>query len=291
MYCVLTYISALVLSCLSAVFSHSDNKLLLLVSFDGFRYDYLKRVNESGRLTPNFDRLRKEGVEALYVKNRFITKTFPNHYSIVTGYHEESHGVTGNEFYDDVLKRKFNFSDDRDSMMWNNGTAFGGAEPIWVTNEKAKRSVMFKKRSGVMMWPGGEAKIHGIEPTCHKAYDRKFPNESRIDEVIKWFSSEDEPINLGLLYFSEPDHSGHKYGPESEQMLDLLVALDGIVGYLLSQLEKNNLLHRMNLIITSDHGMAEVGESNVIELDKYLNSSWYNMYGCSPVFNIEPLPG
>ena len=45
----------------------------------------------------------------------------------------------------------------------------------------------------------------------------------------------------------------------------------------------------MNLIITSDHGMAEVDK--VIELDRYLNSSLYTKYGGSPVYNIDPKPG
>ena len=274
---------------LDIVLSHSEHHLVLLVSFDGFRYDYLQMVAKSRRETPNFDRLRQEGVEALHVTNRFITKTFPNHYSIATGYHEESHGVTGNEFYDLVLQRKFTFDDDRDPLMWNNGTMDGGAEPIWVTNEKAGIGALFKRRSGVMMWPGNKAKIHGKLPTYSKDYDFTYPNKSRIDDVIKWFTNDTAPINLGLLYFSEPDHSGHLYGPESDHILDLIVALDDIVGYLLQQLENHNLLHKMNLIITSDHGMAEI--NGLITLDHYVNSSWYDMYGGSPVFNINPKPG
>ena len=286
---ILVYISALNLLFISAILSHSDNTLLLIVSFDGFRHDYLEKVAKSGRKTPNFDKLRQEGVEAQHVKNRFITKTFPNHYSLVTGYHEESHGVTANEFYDQSTGRKFNFSVDSDSTMWNNGTKGGGAEPVWVTNEKAEHSALFKKRSGCMMWPGCKAEIHGVRPTWWMAYNQTYPNKSRIDDVIKWFSSQDKPINLGLLYFSEPDHSGHEFGPESETILDLIVALDEVVGYLLSELEKHHLLHKMNLIITSDHGMVEVDK--VIELDKYLNSSLYTKYGGSPVYNIDPKPG
>ena len=61
-----------------------------------------------------------------------------------------------------------------------------------------------------MMWPGCKAEIHGVRPTWWMAYNQTYPNKSRIDDVIKWFSSEDKPINLGLLYFSEPDHSGHE---------------------------------------------------------------------------------
>ena len=292
-FIVFTYINALLLLCVSVIVSHNSNPLLLLVSFDGFRYDYLQKVAQSHQKTPNFDRLRQEGVEALHVKNRFITKTFPNHYSIATGYDEESHGVTGNNFYDDAIKKEYTFDNDSDPLMWNNGTMGGGAEPIWVTNEKTKdHSVLYPKSSGVMMWPGCKAKIHGIRPTWHMDYNQTYPNKSRVDDVVKWFTDHDKPINLGLLYFSEPDHSGHEFGPNSEKILDLIVALDGIVGYLLEQLEKHDdLLHRMNIIITSDHGMAEIGKDNLIKLNDYLDPSLYEMYGGSPVFNIDPKPG
>ena len=53
---------------------------VLLVSMDGFRWDYVNPVS-----TPNFDALAREGVKAPYINNTFITKTFPCHYSIATG--------------------------------------------------------------------------------------------------------------------------------------------------------------------------------------------------------------
>ena len=58
--------------------AYSDK--LLLISYDGFRYDYLDKVN-----TPNFDYLASKGVKAPYINGTFITRTFPSHYTIVTG--------------------------------------------------------------------------------------------------------------------------------------------------------------------------------------------------------------
>ena len=59
----------------------SDPKYqVLLVSMDGFRWDYVNHVS-----TPNFDALAREGVKTPYINNTFITKTFPCHYSIATG--------------------------------------------------------------------------------------------------------------------------------------------------------------------------------------------------------------
>ena len=53
---------------------------VLLVSMDGFRWDYLKRTS-----LPNFERLADYGTKTEYINNTFVTKTFPCHYSIVTG--------------------------------------------------------------------------------------------------------------------------------------------------------------------------------------------------------------
>ena len=51
---------------------------LLLVSFDGFRADYLQRFP-----MPNLKLLYSQGVLVEQLKNIFITKTFPNHYTLV----------------------------------------------------------------------------------------------------------------------------------------------------------------------------------------------------------------
>ena len=53
---------------------------LLVVSFDGFRWDYTKYTD-----TPNFDSLEKYGTRVKYMNGVFPTKTFPSHVSIATG--------------------------------------------------------------------------------------------------------------------------------------------------------------------------------------------------------------
>ena len=69
--------------CLVLILQGTESKYadkLLLVSMDGFRWDYLYRT-----YTPNFDLFVKNGIKVDYVNNSFVTKTFPNHYTIVTG--------------------------------------------------------------------------------------------------------------------------------------------------------------------------------------------------------------
>ena len=175
---------------LTEILSHGEGSKVLLISFDGFRHDYLKKTQESGRSTPNFDRLRYGGVEADYVKNNFITDTFPNHYSIVTGHYEESHGIVANIFYDPVLKGTFNYSTSKDTIWWNNGTTNQGAEPIWITNEKAPHPLLSKRRSGVLFWPGGQVELHETQATYWRTYNHSLADKTRVDTIIDWFTDE-----------------------------------------------------------------------------------------------------
>lgn len=56
-----------------------QNKLLV-ISFDGFRWDYDQDVD-----TPNFDQLVKDGVKAKYITPPMLTMTSPSHFTTITG--------------------------------------------------------------------------------------------------------------------------------------------------------------------------------------------------------------
>jgi len=246
---------------------------LLLVSFDGFRYDYLDKVE-----TPNFDRLISTGLRAQWIQDAFISKTFPNHYTIVTGLYEESHGIIANNFYDPYLNETFSLKK-TGAKWWS-----VGAEPIWVTNKLQCQHC----RSGVYFWPGSEAEIKKIRPDHYKKYDQDVPMQSRIDTVVDWFKS-DPSLNLALLYFHEPDHTAHWYGPNSTQVADMIRQCDNYTGYLLDEIEKAGLSD-LNIIITSDHGFTTLkSNETIIVLSDILPSHLkYDVYGGSPVFLISP---
>ena len=72
-----------------------SREYVLLVSFDGFRHDYLSFVD-----TPNFDLFIESGVHSNSLVPVFPSLTFPNHYSIATGAYAGTHNITGNSFYD-----------------------------------------------------------------------------------------------------------------------------------------------------------------------------------------------
>ncbi|XP_063403292.1 ectonucleotide pyrophosphatase/phosphodiesterase family member 5-like [Mytilus trossulus] len=262
---------------------------LLLVSFDGFRWDYLSR-NETKHSTPNFHRLMNEGVHARNgIKNAFITKTFPNHYTIVTGLYEESHGIVGNVMFDPVLNETFNIyneNQEKSSKWFDNG-----GEPIWVTNQLQNEFYHGNcRRTGVMFWPGDQAPVKGVLPFKYLPYDRTVEYKTRVDTIVRWFTDK-YPVNLGLLYFEEPDHTGHQVGPDNPEINQKVIELDKTVGYLLNELDKKGILDDTDIIITSDHGMASTPQSKMINLDDYISPLDYRIFSSDPIGSVLPYPG
>ncbi|XP_035686597.1 ectonucleotide pyrophosphatase/phosphodiesterase family member 5-like [Branchiostoma floridae] len=257
----------------------SDAPKLLLLSFDGFRYDYLDRP----LLKPNFDFAINKGVRAKYMKSTFATKTDPNHMTMVTGLWEESHGVVSNKMYDPKYREIF-WMNSSDPKWWDGD---GKVEPIWITNERKEG-----RYSGVVNWPGGDVKYGGRLPTYSTGpYNRSIPYTDRIDAMVRWFLDDEKPMNLGLLFFEEPDRSGHLYGPDSAQVNDAIMMIDDTVGYLVSALKEADIYDKVNIILTSDHGMVEVSPTRVIELNRYIKPEWYIWVDDSPVSAILPKRG
>jgi len=266
--------------------SHEEISRVLLISLDGFRWDYIDMANKKGCSTPNFQMLIDNGVLVTSPGNQnvFITKTFPNHYSLVTGLYEESHGLVANEFYDPVFNETFTFHN-QDHIKWWNGTGTQRVEPIWLTNDAVGDE---HHASGVFFWPGSEVK--GNQPKHFMwPYNESVPFSVRADTVAGWFIQESGPINFGVLYYHEPDATGHKHGPDSVQMVDMICTLDGYVGYLIKILKEKNIFDELNIILTSDHGMTGTNED--VYIDDYVDSSLYTWYGGSPVANVLPKPG
>lgn len=246
---------------------------LLLVSFDGFRSDYLENYT-----LPHLQEFIKDGVLVKEVMNSFITKTFPNHYTIVTGLYEESHGIVANDMYDADAKKKFSQFNDSDPFWWND------AVPIWVTNQQQGKGA-----SAAAMWPGSDVKINNTTPHFFMKYNFSVNFEERVERIVEWLNSSDPVVNFAVLYWEEPDASGHKYGPDNAQnMSSVLEEVDKHVGFLMDKLKASGLWDTLNVIITSDHGMASCSAEKLIVLDECLGRDKYTLIDKTPVAAVLP---
>ena len=256
--------------------THSDTPLLL-ISLDGFMPEYLDRVD-----TPHLDRLIAGGVMAEALTPVFPSKTFPNHYSIATGLFPENTGVVSNTMYDPEFEERFSLGN-RDAVT--DGRWYGG-EPIWVTAEKQGM------RAGTMFWVGSEAEIQGIRPTFWNDYDNSVPYNSRVDSIVNWLTLENElQTRLTTLYFSSVDGTGHRHGPNSQEVVDAVENADATIGYLIEQLEAKGIWPNINIIIVSDHGMAEVTPEKIIMLDDIIDLEDVRVVDWTPVAMLQPDEG
>ena len=216
---------------------------VVLVSFDGFRPDYLDRYP-----TPAFDRLAGAGAQAALIPV-FPSLTFPAHYSIATGLYPEHHGIVANRFYDPERDAEFDYRD-RDTVQ--DGSWWGG-EPIWVTAENQGLV------AAAVFFPGTEAAIGGVRPTEWRPYDGRAPNRNRVRSVLDWLARPPETRpHLTTLYFSLVDSAGHRLGPAAAEMADSVQRADALLGELLDGIDALPHGDRVAVIVVSDHGMAAV---------------------------------
>ena len=243
---------------ISADDDHDGVAPTLLVSLDGFRASYLDAQPEDA--LPNLNAMWREGVRAsLYP--RFISKTFPNHYSIVTGLQEEHHGIVANHMWDPRLRSEFNLAS-TESEWWNEG------EPIWVTASRARIT------NKVYFWPGSEALIRKHRPDVYFKYDISVTYEHRVDVVSNWVKEAHADVDIDTgkpkpafmaLYFDEPDHTGHVYGPASDEVKAAVRRVDESIGRLRMNVGED-VWNATNVVVVSDHGMAQLSSTRVVNL-------------------------
>ena len=251
---------------------------LILISMDGFRWDYTERTD-----TPNFDILIEKGARAQSLIPVFPTSTFPNHLSIATGLYPENHGIVSNTMYDEVFDAWYTIGEGSESVpesRWYEG------EPIWVTAEKQG------KVTATYFWPGSEAEINGERPTYWYVYDPSTSNETIIDQLLAWLDlPEGERPVFMTAYFNDANYWGHNLGPDGVGMESVIQGLDLDLGRLIAGLTARDLLDKVNIIVTADHGMVEIDRDRMIFLDDYIDLEDVTMAGWSPVAGIIPNEG
>ena len=254
-----------------------DKPYLILVSFDGFRADYLDRF-----ALPNFQRVMQWGARARGMVPVFPSLTFPNHYSLVTGLRPDRHGIVGNSFYDPARDQSYAIGN---LPAVTDGTWYRG-EPIWVT---AERQGMV---SACFFWPGSEAAIKGIRPTYWTEYEPAMPNADRVNGVLDWLRlPEERRPHLITLYFSEVDTASHRGPLDSPAVAQAANTVDQMLGLLMTGIESLPIRDRVYLVLTSDHGMIETGVSQTVRLDSLIDSGHLKYAFGGPVANLHVTGG
>lgn len=257
----------------------------ILVSIDGFRPDYLDRG-----VTPTLARLRREGVFAP-MRPSFPSKTFPNHWTIVTGLHPDRHGIVANTMEDPARPGETFTMATEDPFWWN------AAEPLWVTAEKAgiRTATMFWPGSSVA-WGGTKASewpyeiAGGTRPEDWQAHSDQITSNQRGRAVVDWLRrpAGERPRFL-TVYFSAVDTAGHQFGPDDARTTQAIAGVDAAIGRMLDAVAA--LGQPANVVVVSDHGMAATSSARVVPLDRILPPADARLVETGSYATFVPAPG
>jgi len=268
---------AALLGCNARAVLPPEKAIVVLVSIDGFRWDYLDRF-----APPALSRLADEGVRAEGLIPQFPSKTFPNHYTIVTGLTLAHHGIISNNMRAPDIPGAFSMSNREvlaDPRWW-------GGEPIWNTAERQGR------RAGAMFWPGSETVIGGRQATFWTPFDDDLPNSDRVNRVLEWLRlPEPQRPSFLTLYFSDVDTAGHNWGPDSQNVRDAVTRVDQSIAALVDGVKKSGLADRVHYVVVSDHGMAALSTDRMILLDDYIDVTTAEVIDWAPVLALSPKDG
>lgn len=237
---------------------------VVLVSLDGFRYDYPSKYNAK-----NLQAMAARGVSAPDgMIPSYPSVTFPNHFAIVTGLYPDHHGIVANSFYDPARKEFFSYTNPK---VESDGSWYSGT-PLWVLAEQQGM------RTACFFWPSSDAQIEGKRPSYYFApYDDSVSDEKRVEQTLAWLQlPPSERPHFIALYFPRADEAGHQFGPDSPQTAETVRSVDEAVGDLAKAIAATKL--PVDLIVLSDHGM-ETQLGGWVPLDRWADLSQFETVG------------
>lgn len=245
---------------------------VIMISADGFRYDYAKKYNAQNLL-----RLSENGVAAKAMIPSYPTITFPNHWSLITGLYPSHHGLVDNFFYDYQRKEFYAMSNAQNA---EDGSWYGGT-PLWSLAEKQGML------SASMHWVGSASDAGGMRPSYYYHYHEKFSPNEKVEKVVNWLKLPmDKRPHFITLYFPEVDGNGHKFGPESDNTKNAVQLIDAAVGSLVQKVQ-NLGLKNVNFVFVSDHGMLDVDNEHPIEIPEVLlNKEKFDIYNSNTLLRV-----
>lgn len=272
----LRFFLAIVVLALATASAAAERPLTLLVSIDGFRADYLDRG-----VTPVLSKLAAEGARGV-MRPSFPSKTFPNHYTLVTGLRPDRNGIVENNMEDPTIPgvtfKMSNRDAVRDRRWWDQ------AEPIWATAERA--GII----TAPIFWPGVEAPIRGVRPRYWIPFSMETTSAWRVDVTLALL---DQPTarrpKFVTVYFDVVDTAGHDYGPDATETTAAVRDVDAQMGRLIEGLKARGIA--ANLVVVADHGMAALSDDRVLYMDDILPRDAYRSLAGGAFMTIYPTAG
>lgn len=252
----------------------AEQQSVVMISLDGFRWDYIEKHG-----APNLAAMAADGVRAEQMRPAYPTKTFPNHLTLVTGLYPTHHGIVDNHFCDKQRQECYSLGDGGKDSTWLKGI------PLWNLAE------LNGLKSATYFWPESDALIGGMTPNYYYHYSKQADYEERINQIVDWLKlPADQRPQFVAGYFSLVDTMGHRFGPDAAQTRDAVKKVDALIGELRARL-KSEVSQPVNLIVVSDHGMSAVDLDKAIDYRKLPISEDFKVVNASTRLMLYAKPG
>ena len=268
-----------VLSACVAIFLFATNglaqeratPLLVMISVDGMRPDYITEADAHGAKVPNLRRFLKEGTYADGVVGVVPTVTYPSHTTLVTGVWPARHGVLANTTFDPLQQNQggwyWYMEDIRVPTLWDVAAAAGrttasvqwpvtvGARINWDIPEFWRASTPDDAKLLRAVSTRGlleEAKAEMGE--YHGGIDTSAADDENRGRYTEWILEKKHPALL-TLHLSSLDHIEHETGPFSPESIAVLETIDAVIGKIRATAERLAPGHAY-IAVVSDHGFV-----------------------------------
>jgi predicted AlkP superfamily pyrophosphatase or phosphodiesterase len=246
--------------------------LLVMISVDGMRPDYVTAADAHGAKVPNLRRFLKEGAYAEGVQGVIPTVTYPSHTTLVTGVWPAKHGILANAVFDPLQKNHEGWywytEDIRVPTLWDAAAQAGrttasiqwpvtvGAHITWNIPEFWRAGTEDDaKLLRAVTTPGLLAEAEREIGPFLGGIDASVEADERRAKYAQWILEKKHPQML-LLHVIALDHVEHDTGPFSLEAIAILERLDRAIGGVREAAERL-APGRAYIAVVSDHGFVK----------------------------------
>ncbi len=250
--------------------SKSD-MVVVLISVDGLRPDYVTAADAHGAKVPNLRKMMREGAYADGVIGVIPTVTYPSHTTLVTGVWPAQHGIWANTTFDPLQKNYqgwYWYADDlRVPTLWDAARQAGwttasiqwpvtvGAKITWDIPEVWRAGTSEDaKLVRALTTPGLLAEAAAEIGEYRGGIDTSGEGDEVRGKYAVWILEKKHP-RLLLLHLTALDHTEHETGVFSKESIAILERIDAVIGSVSDEAEKI-APHNAYFVVTSDHGFV-----------------------------------
>jgi predicted AlkP superfamily pyrophosphatase or phosphodiesterase len=246
--------------------------LLVVISVDGLRPDYVTAADVHGAKVPNLRKFLREGAYADGVTGVIPTVTYPSHTTLMTGVWPAKHGIWGNTTFDPLQKNYQGWywyaEDIRVPTLWDAAAQAGrttasiqwpvtvGAKITWDIPEFWRAGTPEDaKLLRVVTTPGLLAEAKASIGEYRGGIDTSAQGDEVRGKYAVWILENKKP-GLLTLHLTALDHIEHETMPFSQESIAVLERLDAVIGNVREAAEKI-APGRAYVAVVSDHGFAK----------------------------------